>query len=86
VVATCARERNGEADRGEHENDRRIGGELGEEIGCATRAEGRLRTLAAEGASQVGTLALLQQNHADQEEANDDVDDGEKNDHAGLFL
>ena len=54
VVAARAGEQNSKADGGEHEENGRVGGELGEEIGCAAGAEGCLRTLAAEGSGEVG--------------------------------
>ena len=73
----------GEADGGEHEEDGRVGGELGEEVGCATGPEGRLRALAAEGTGEVGGLALLEEDDADDEERDDNVQDDEKNDHRG---
>ena len=84
--AALAGDEDEESDRGAHEDDRRPGGELGEQVGGAARAKGGLRTLAAEGSGEVGALALLQKDHANQEEANDDVDDGEKDDHSSLFL
>ncbi len=86
VVAAGAREQDGEADGGEHEDDRRVGGELGEEVGGAAGAEGGLRTLAAEGSGEVGGLALLEEDDADEEEADDDMNDDEKNDHRGCLL
>src|SRR5580698_1852404 len=61
----------GEADRCNHEDNRRPGGKAGKHIGCSAGAEGGLRTLAAEGAGEVGRAALLKQDDADQEEAND---------------
>ena len=59
----------GQCDRGEHKYDRRVGGNPGEYIRRGARAEGGLRTLAAEGASQVGRAALLQEDHKDQNNA-----------------
>jgi hypothetical protein len=47
-------ERDGEADGGKHEDHGRPGSHLGEEVGCAARAKGRLRTLTAEGSGEVG--------------------------------
>jgi hypothetical protein len=38
--------------------------------------------LAAERTSEVGRLALLQQDNADKKQANNDVDDDEKDNHA----
>src|SRR5580704_11663040 len=64
MVATSAGQQNCEADGGEHEDDGRIGGELGEEVSCAARAEGCLRTLTAEGSGEVGGFALLKEDDA----------------------
>ena len=85
MVGVGAGEQNGEADRGEHEEDGRPGGELGEEIGCSARSEGSLRSLAAEGSGEVGGLALLEQNDTDEEQRDDNVQDNEKNDHRELL-
>ena len=81
MVGVGAGEHDGEADGGEHEDDGRPGGELGEEIGGAARSEGGLRSLAAEGSGEVGGLALLKQNDTDEEERDDNVQNNEKNDH-----
>jgi hypothetical protein len=81
AVAADAGEHDGEADGGEHEEDCGVGGELGEEVRCATRTEGCLRTLAAKGSSQVGGFTLLQENYADDEERDDYMQDNEKIDH-----
>ena len=78
MVAAGAGEQDGEGDGGEHEDDCRPGGELGEEVGCAARAEGGLRTLTAEGTGEVGGFALLEQDYANEEERDDDVNCDEK--------
>lgn len=83
VIAAGTREQDGEADGGDHEEDGRPGGELGEEVCCATRSEGGLRSLAAEGTGEVCGLALLKQDDADEEERYDNVQNNEKNDHRG---
>jgi hypothetical protein len=49
-----AREQDGEADGTAHEDDGGVGGQLGEEVGSAARAEGRLRALTAECTGEVG--------------------------------
>lgn len=49
VISAAAGEHYREADRGNHEDDCRPCGEFCEKRGCATRAEGGLGTLAAEG-------------------------------------
>jgi hypothetical protein len=54
VVATSAGEQNGEANGGKHEDDGRVGSELGEEVGCAARAECCLRTLSADFVTSLG--------------------------------
>ena len=66
---------------GAGEENRGPGSKPGEQVGCATGAERRLRTLTAEGSGEVGGFALLEENDADDEERNDDVNDYEKNDH-----
>src|ERR1700733_1796002 len=77
VVAASAGEQNGEANGGEHEDDGRVGSELGEEVGCAARAERCLRTLSAEGSGEVGGFALLGEYDADDEERDNDVEDND---------
>ena len=81
TVAAGAGEQDGEADRGDHEEDGGPGGELGEEVGCSAGSEGGLRSLPAEGSGEVGGLALLKQNDADEEERDNDVQDYEKDNH-----
>src|ERR1035441_1170455 len=68
----------GQTEGGEHEDDRRPGGEPGEHVGRGAGAEGGLRTLAAEGACQVGRAALLQEDNADEKEAHKHVQDNHK--------
>jgi hypothetical protein len=80
TVGGGAREQDGEADGAEHEDDGGVGGQLGKEVGCATGAEGRLGALTAEGTGEVGGLALLEEDDADDEERNDDVKSNEKTD------
>src|ERR1035437_3195456 len=81
VLAVGSREQDRERDGDHHEEHRAPGGELGEQIGRATRAERRLRALPAECAGEVGGLALLQQYDADEEQTDDDVNDDEEDDH-----
>ena len=52
-----------------HEQAGQDRGGPGEHVGRAARPEGGLRAAAAEGAGQVLALALLEQHHADQEQA-----------------
>jgi hypothetical protein len=80
VVSAGAREQNRQADGAEHEDDGGVGGQLGEEVGCAARAEGCLRALTAEGTGQVGGLALLEKDDSDEKERNDNVKSNEKTD------
>jgi len=86
VIAAGAGEQDGEPDGGEHEKDRGVGGQLGEEVGRAAGTEGCLRTLSAKGSGEVGGFALLQKNDADDEERDDNVNDNEKVDHRGCFV
>ena len=85
MIGVGAGEQDGEADGGEHEEDGRPCGELGEEIGCSAGSKGGLRSLAAEGSGEVGGLALLEQNDTDEEQRDDNVQDNEKNDHRELL-
>jgi hypothetical protein len=63
-----------ESDGGEHEEDGGPGRHSGQKVGCSAGSEGGLRSLAAKGAGEVSTLALLEKNHPDQDDANDNVD------------
>ena len=74
-----------ECNRGDHEDDCSPGGETGEHVGCAARSEGGLRSLTAEGAGKIGALTLLQQDNRDQKQRDDDVNDGQEDDHATAF-
>ncbi len=85
MVSAGAGEHDCERDGGDHEEYCRPGGELGEQRRRATRTEGRLRTLTAEGASEVGGAALLQKDDSDKEERNDNVDDNNEIEHRGSF-
>ena len=78
AVCGGAREKNGEADGAEHEDDGGVGGQLGEEVGCTTGAEGGLGALAAEGSGEVGGTALLDEYNSDEEDAHDDVYDDDE--------
>jgi len=51
------------------------------QVGRSTRPESCLRTLAAKSTREVSGLALLQQHNSDKEEADDDVNNDEKDDH-----
>ena len=62
-----------QADRSDHEDDCRPGGEPREDVGRGARAESGLGALTTEGTSEVSRAALLQQDDADQKEAHDDV-------------
>jgi hypothetical protein len=85
TVGGGAREQDGEADGAEHEDDGRVGSQLGEEVSRAAGAEGCLRTLTAEGTGEVGGLALLEENDADDEERNDNVESDEKTDQHSAY-
>ena len=87
VVAaeSTAGENDGEANGGEHENDRGIGRELGKEIGCSAGAEGGLRSLAPEGAGEVCGFALLEEDDANEKERDDDVDDKDEIEHGAAL-
>jgi hypothetical protein len=76
------REHDGESDGGDHEDDRGPAGELGEQVGGAAGTKGGLRALSAEGAGEISRFALLEEDDGDEEEADNDVNDDEKNEHA----
>ena len=80
-----AAQHHGERDGYHHEEHRAPCGELGEQVGRAARAKGRLRALAAEGPGEIGGFALLQQNNADQKQADDDVNHYQKDEHGDIF-
>lgn len=63
-----------ERERGDHEDDGRPRGESCEDVGSGARSECGLRALSAEGAGEVGGTALLKENDANEEQADDDVD------------
>src|ERR1039458_1243017 len=86
AVAAGAREHHGERDGEDHEEHRAPGGELGEQVGRATRAKRRLRTLAAERAGEVGGFALLQQHNADQKQTDDDVNHNQNIEHREFLM
>jgi hypothetical protein len=73
VGARGADVEHGQAEGGDHEDDRRPGGEPGEYVGRGAGAECGLRALAAECACQVSRTALLKQNHPDEKQAYDYV-------------
>ncbi len=77
---------NRQSDRSEHEGHRRPSGCFGECAGCSSRSESRLAALSAECCRDVATLAALQQDDNDDEEANQDVDGGDDVDHKILIF
>src|SRR6185295_14119519 len=64
-------------DREHDETDESAGRQLVQKGRRAARSESRLASSTPEGAGDVGPLALLEQDHEDQEEADDDVNDDE---------
>ncbi len=72
---------NGERDRRQHEENGRNRGRPGERRGGTPRAERGLAALSAEGRRNVPGLAALQQNNDDQKQTNNDVDDGDQDNH-----
>ncbi len=89
VIGARAGEQDGEADGGQHEEDGRPGGELGEEVGGSAWAEGGLRPLPAEGAGKISRAALLQQDDSDKNQAHDYVNNDyepEQNLHVSKLL
>src|ERR1700674_681039 len=72
----------GERERGDHEGHGDHRRDLAEDGRSAHRAEDRLAAAATESRPDVGALAGLEQHHADDDEADEDVDDHEKGEHA----
>ena len=68
----------GEADRAEHEEGAENRGRLGQDRRALAGAEGRLAAAATERARHVPTLALLQQDDDQEQEADQDVDGGDE--------
>jgi hypothetical protein len=85
AIRVGASQKNGETDGSQHEEDGRVGRQLGEQVRGAARAEGRLRALAAEGTGKISGFALLEEHYADKEERDDDVEDYDKIDHQVSF-
>ena len=85
AVDVRAAQHHGERDGDHHEEHRAPCGELGEQVGRAARAKGRLRSLAAEGPGEIGGFALLQQHNSDQKQAYDDVNHNQKDEHGEIF-
>lgn len=75
---------NGKGDRSKHEEHCRNCGRAGEGGGCAARAECRLAALSTKGGGDVTGFAALQQNDDDQKQANDHMDDGDKDNKHGI--
>ncbi len=67
-----------ESDRGHHECNRAPGGHLREYVACCARAKGGLRALTSECSGEIGALALLQEDDADQKDADENVNDGKE--------
>jgi hypothetical protein len=65
-----------------HEEDRRPGCHFGQQVGCSPWTERGLGPLAAKRAGEIGTLALLEQNNTNQDDANNHVNRTDKPDHA----
>lgn len=74
-----------ERDGGDHEDDGSPGGKAGEHVSGPAWTKGGLRSLTAEGAGKIGALTLLQKDNRDEEKRDDDVNDGQEDDHATAF-
>lgn len=66
---------NRQSNGGDHEDNGAPRCEPRQQISCATRTEGRLRALTAEGAGKISAFALLQQNDDHEKDTDDYVDD-----------
>jgi len=84
--AGCALHQGEQANGGEHESDSTPGGGLREDVGRSTWTEGSLRTLSTKSACQVRAFALLQQDYADKEDAEQNMNNGEQDCHADSFI
>jgi len=71
----------GESHRGQHEQYRRNRRRFGERCGRAAGSKRGLTALTAEGSGNVSCLTALQQHNHNQKQTDDDVNDGDKNDH-----
>src|SRR5208337_3384342 len=72
------------SDGRKHEDDRGPGCGLGQHGGGGARAKSGLAAHAAKGRGNVGALATLQQNYGDEKRTNDDMNNGNQNDHVAL--
>ena len=77
MTARTLLHQNRQSNGGDHEDNGAPRCEPRQQVGCATRTKGRLRTLTAEGAGKIGAFALLQQDD-DNENGTDDYVDNEK--------
>ncbi len=73
-------------DRGEHEDDGRPRGGLGEHRRGRAASESGLAAHSAESGSNIAALAALQQHDDDEEGTDDDVNDGDQRNHVALNL
>lgn len=76
-----ARNKDGQHNRGHHEDNRRPGSCLTQRTGRAAWAEGRLAAHAAEGGGNIARAAALQQDNDDNEKANNNMNDGDQYNH-----
>ena len=72
-----------ERQRGNHKNDRHAGGQSRKKISRSTAAEDR-GARSPENGSHVGPFAGLQQHDGDETETNDDMNNGNENNHGLL--
>ena len=86
MLSRCsALHHDGKRDGGNHKDNSSPDCCLGEYVGSRPRAECSLRTLAAKGACQICAAALLEQDHDDQEEGDNDVNGNDKINHEMAF-
>ncbi len=76
---------NGERNRGQHEQNSRNRGRFRKRRGCAARAKRGLTPLSAEGCRNVPSLPALQQYNDNQKQANNHVNDGDKDDEHEIY-
>ena len=78
VAAAGMRKHDGQADCQNHEQHRSPTGQLRQQVGGAARTEGSLRALAAKCAGEIGRFSGLQQDNADEKQADDYKDNDEQ--------
>src|SRR5215472_6002629 len=77
---------NGKRDRRHHENDGRPGRRFRQCCSGSARSKGSLAAHSAKRRCDIAALAALQEHHNDQKEGNNNVNDGDENNHGKLKI